>query len=151
MRAIIFSAGKGERLEPLTHTKPKFLAPLLDKSILDYQIDLLDRIGIKDIYVVVRRDDVQFLKDRSVVPIIQAEGYGTAAALKASRSYIKNETLIVYGDVVVDEMSIKELINQKEEFSLLTAVSSEPQNYGVVLEKDGNVEKIIEKGEGKGI
>jgi bifunctional UDP-N-acetylglucosamine pyrophosphorylase/glucosamine-1-phosphate N-acetyltransferase len=150
MRAIIFSAGKGERLEPLTHTKPKFLAPLLDKSILDYQIDLLDRIGIKDIYVVVRRDDVQFLKDRSVVPIIQAEGYGTAAALKASRSYIKNETLIVYGDVVVDEMSIKELINQKEEFSLLTAVSSEPQNYGVVLEKDGNVEKIIEKGEGKG-
>jgi UDP-N-acetylglucosamine diphosphorylase/glucosamine-1-phosphate N-acetyltransferase len=150
MRAIIFSAGKGERLEPLTHTKPKFLAPLLDKSILDYQIDLLDRIGIKDIYVVVRRDEVQFLKDRSVVPIIQAEGYGTAAALKASRSYIKNETLIVYGDVVVDEMSIKELINQKEEFSLLTAVSSEPQNYGVVLEKDGNVEKIIEKGEGKG-
>ena len=51
MRAMIFSAGLGTRLKPLTDTTPKALIPLAGKTLLQWQIEKLKAAGITDIVV----------------------------------------------------------------------------------------------------
>ena len=48
---MIFSAGLGTRLKPLTDTTPKALIPLAGKTLLQWQIEKLKAAGITDIVV----------------------------------------------------------------------------------------------------
>jgi len=58
-KAIILSAGKGSRLLPLTAERPKCLIELSGKSLLDWQLDALQRSGVAEIVVVTGfRDDL---------------------------------------------------------------------------------------------
>ncbi len=49
MQALILAGGKGTRLRPLTVYTPKPIVPLLNRPFLLYQIEILQRAGIKDI------------------------------------------------------------------------------------------------------
>lgn len=51
MKAMIFAAGLGTRLKPLTDTLPKALVPLAGKPLLQWQIERLKAAGITDIVV----------------------------------------------------------------------------------------------------
>lgn len=51
MLAIIFSAGLGTRLRPITDSLPKALVPLNGHTLLEYQIQMLRAAGITDIAV----------------------------------------------------------------------------------------------------
>ncbi len=51
-KAIILSAGKGSRLLPLTADRPKCLIELAGKSLLEWQLDVLQAGGIGEIVVV---------------------------------------------------------------------------------------------------
>ena len=51
MYALVFAAGLGTRLRPLTDTMPKALVPLAGKTLLEYQILKLKAAGITDIIV----------------------------------------------------------------------------------------------------
>ena len=49
---MIFAAGLGTRLKPLTNTLPKALVPLAGKTLLQWQIERLKAAGITDIVVI---------------------------------------------------------------------------------------------------
>lgn len=51
MQAMIFAAGLGTRLKPLTDTMPKALVPIGGKTLLEWQIDRLKAVGITDIII----------------------------------------------------------------------------------------------------
>jgi MurNAc alpha-1-phosphate uridylyltransferase len=51
MRALIFAAGRGERMQPLTLTTPKPLLPVAGKPLILWQIEALRRAGIVDLVV----------------------------------------------------------------------------------------------------
>jgi choline kinase len=53
MRAIILAAGAGTRLNPLTNGCPKCLVAAGAKVLIDYQLDALHAVGVRDIVVVV--------------------------------------------------------------------------------------------------
>lgn len=51
MKAMIFAAGKGTRLKPLTNNKPKALIEINNIPLLQYQILKLKKIGIREIII----------------------------------------------------------------------------------------------------
>ena len=51
MKAIILAAGKGERLKDITKDIPKPMIEFKGKPVLQYNIELCKRYGIKEIYI----------------------------------------------------------------------------------------------------
>ncbi len=54
LTAILMAGGKGERLRPMTLTRPKPLLEIDGKAIIDYNVELLAAVGIDDITVTTR-------------------------------------------------------------------------------------------------
>jgi MurNAc alpha-1-phosphate uridylyltransferase len=51
MKALVFAAGKGERMRPLTDTTPKPLLTLRGKPLIAWHLEKLAAIGIKDVVI----------------------------------------------------------------------------------------------------
>jgi MurNAc alpha-1-phosphate uridylyltransferase len=50
-RAMIFSAGRGERMRPLTDTTPKPLLRVGDKRLIEHHLEKLAAIGVEDVVI----------------------------------------------------------------------------------------------------
>lgn len=50
-KAFILAAGMGTRLRPHTDTMPKPMVPVAGRPILDYALDKLAAIGVKDVWI----------------------------------------------------------------------------------------------------
>ena len=68
---MIFAAGLGTRLKPLTDTMPKALVPLAGKPLLQWQVEKLRDAGIRDIIV-----NVHHFPDQIIDTIRANEGWG---------------------------------------------------------------------------
>lgn len=51
MRALIFAAGKGERMRPLTDATPKALLPVRGKPLVAWHLQALARAGIREVVI----------------------------------------------------------------------------------------------------
>ena len=60
MKALIFAAGRGERMRPLTDTTPKPLLEVGGKRLIEWQVEALARAGVRDIVVNVAHLAAQF-------------------------------------------------------------------------------------------
>ncbi len=59
MRALVFAAGKGERMRPLTDHTPKPLLPVRGAPLIEWHLRRLAAIGISDVVV-----NISWLADR---------------------------------------------------------------------------------------
>ena len=109
MRAVIMAGGKGTRLAALNADIPKPMFPVLDKPILEYQIESLKKSGITDITLIVghlREVVIDYFRDGkklgvNISYIKENEPLGTAGALY----YLKDEKdpfVLVFGDLILD-------------------------------------------------
>ena len=121
MRAIIIAAGQGSRLGDLTKELPKSLLDINGKSILERQIELFHKFGIKDI-VVVRGphkekfyfNNVRYIDDTNYL-------YGEqTSSLMFARSEIIGDVIISFGDIIFDESILKQLLESEDELVLST-------------------------------
>ncbi len=151
MKAVILAAGKGERLEPITHTRPKPLIPILDKPLLIHMLERLSGLGIKEAIIVVgymRNKIEEVLREYSLDIktrlVVQDNPLGTGHALKIVEGLVKDLFLLIYGDILVSPSAIKELLNKGSPSIMLTRVTN-PQDYGVVVTSNDTVKDIIEK------
>ena len=71
MRAVIMAGGKGTRLSKLNSEIPKPMFPVMDKPILEYQIESLVRCGITDTTII-----VGYLKDVIIDKFRNGKNYG---------------------------------------------------------------------------
>ena len=51
MKAMILSAGRGERMRPLTDKVPKALVPVSGKPLIEYHLAALAAVGIRDVVI----------------------------------------------------------------------------------------------------
>jgi glucose-1-phosphate thymidylyltransferase len=150
MQAVILAAGEGKRVRPLTRSRPKALLPVANRPIIEYVIEALLKNGIRDIVVVVgyRKEQVIRSLNELNVPItvvVQNKQLGTAHALNCAKSHITGDFLLLPGDNYIDPLSVGRIKDIKN--SMLVKEHPSPSNFGVVLLKDGLVNRIIEKPE----
>ena len=160
MKAVILAAGEGKRLRPITSTRPKPLIPIAGKPLLEYTILGLKAAGIDEILLIVGYKE-QLIKDYfgngidkfdiKIDYITQEEYLGTAHATGYAKDFVNNETfLMMYGDIIVDPIVFKEVVekfNDTKPKGIISLIEvNNPQEYGIItLDSNGYVRKITEK------
>ena len=146
MKVVVLAAGQGERLEPITHTRPKPFVPVLDKPLIRRTLDMILELGVNvnDVFVVGNRAFKEAFDTLGVNVVYQEAGKGTGAALRSLRTRISDELLVVYGDLYLEKDAIRK-VAEAEGNAILGVKVSNPKDYGVLLVRDGFIEKIIEK------
>ena len=80
---MIFAAGLGTRLKPLTDTLPKALVPLAGKTLLQWQIEKLKAAGITDIVV-----NVHHFPDMIIDYLRDNDNFGCRIAVSDERDML---------------------------------------------------------------
>ncbi len=124
MTAMIFAAGLGTRLKPLTDTMPKALVPVHGQPLLAYQIDKLKRAGINDIIV-----NVHHFPDMIIDYLRENDNFGCnihisderdqlldtgGGLLKAWSTFAPNEPLLAINVDIVSDINFQDVINQSQ-------------------------------------
>ena len=137
MVGMIFAAGLGTRLKPLTDTMPKALVPLAGKPLLQWQVEKLRDAGITDILV-----NVHHFPDMIIDTIRVNEGWGCSITVSDERDLlldtggglkkikneklkIKNEPILACNVDILSNIDIKELVRAYEQAGVSQLVVSE--------------------------
>lgn len=156
-KAVIMAGGEGTRLQSIAKDIPKPMFPILDKPILEYQVDSLKRSGIQEIILVVGHLG-QAIKDYfgdgskwdvKMEYLTEDKPLGTAGALFYLRGRIPDDFLFVFGDLVLDIDWNRFLSFHKEKGGSLTLYghpNAHPFDSDLlVTDGDGKVTRIIPK------
>ncbi len=154
MKAIILAAGKSTRTMPLTATRPKCLLKVANKELLLYDFEALEGL-VDTVYLVLgyKADMIKEFVDRvkhrfsfKIKFAYQTEQKGTSdALLKFFEQFpdFKGRFLIIPSDDLISPKDLKRCV--EEEFCILANPVEDIRSFGAVFEKDGFLDKIIEK------
>ncbi|MEM3644353.1 MAG: NDP-sugar synthase [Nitrososphaerota archaeon] len=158
VKAVVFAAGLGKRLRPLTNTRPKHLLPISGKPILRRILESLLLNGIEEVGIVVSYmpdliiEDVKNYGLRMKVEWIhQKEPLGTGDALKVCEEFLCNEDyfIVVYGDITLNTVILGNMIrffNENICDGVVEGVLVEDTlRFGRIISRYGRLEKIEEK------
>ena len=157
MQALILAGGKGTRLRPLTVYTPKPIVPILNRPLLQYQLEILRRAGITDItlslsYQPHKIEDV--IGDGSELGVrlkfvTESHPLGTAGAYKFASGSSKKSTIVFNGDILTDvdlATVIKTHVDNKAEATIVLAPVEDPSRFGLVeTSAEGEVLLFLEK------
>ena len=124
MKAIILAAGKGERLYPLTATRPKCLVPFRGRPLIDYLLEAMQTCGIDDIVAVsgYREADLRRHVDSRGVIVCNNADYDTTNmvhSLFCASEFMTDDLIISYADIVYVPSVLKKLIDAPNEVSVV--------------------------------
>jgi len=157
VKAVILAAGEGIRLRPLTLTRPKHLISMCGKPLLEHILESLKAAGLNQALIVVyyMADRLQqFFGDGSKFGMelkykLQEGVRGTADAAGLAKSYVDEDFLLIYGDLVVTPDIMKKVISfhdgKKPAATMAVAPVEHPEHYGIVKLDDPHVTDIVEK------
>ena len=150
INAIILAAGKGTRMKT---DLPKCAFPILEKPMIKYIMDALDKTKVdKKIVVVGYKKEVFYELLNDVYFAEQVNQLGTADAVKAALNYIDDDgiSLIIPGDTpLINYEKINSLIelelSMNKDIALLTTILDNPTGYGRIIREDGKIVRIAEE------
>ena len=156
MKSMIFCAGLGTRLKPLTDTMPKALVPLAGKPLLQWQVERLRDAGVTDIVV-----NVHHFPDMIIDAIRQNDGWGCNIQISDERDFLldtggglrKASNLLTTNDQrpttqepflacnvdILSNIDIRALLAAHDPQSLGTLVVSERNTQRYFLFDDDNI------------
>jgi UDP-N-acetylglucosamine diphosphorylase/glucosamine-1-phosphate N-acetyltransferase len=152
LKAVILAAGEGNRMRPLTYTRPKVMLPIANKPILEHLLIEAKEAGIREFIFIVGYHDEQ-VRDYfgsgekwrvSISYCNQRKQLGTADAVRAVEGLVKGSFLMINGDIIVDRQDIKSLASKDKTTMSLIGVK-DTRNLGLVEVKGNRVVRIHEK------
>lgn len=152
MKAVILAAGEGNRMRPLTYTKPKVMLPLANKPILEHLVIEMKKAGVKDFTIVVgyHAETIrQHFGDGakwgvSIDYVAQRKQLGTAHAVKMVEGLVKDKFLLANGDVLLKADDIAKIL-AKDTTTLSLIEAKDTKDLGVVEVTGNKIKAIHEK------
>ncbi len=160
MNAILLAAGFGERLKPITNKTPKCLVPILNKPLLGFWLNLLEKSEkIENIFInthYLANQVEEFIKKynskKEINLVYEPVLLGTAGTLKNISKSLNSENLFVAHADNLSLFDIKKFINVFEsrpdfvEITMMTFKTDSPSSCGIVKKNcDGIVDGFYEK------
>ena len=149
MKALVLAAGYGKRLEPLTKAVPKPMVPVANKPIMQYNLELLKRYGIKDVIANIHYFPEQvenYFGDGSSLGVnlqysFEEQLLGTAGgARKMCEAMRIDGTFIVISSDVLTDVNISRMLAFHKKKKALATIAlvpvEETSQYGVVVLND---------------
>lgn len=117
MRAMLFAAGLGTRLRPMTNNKPKALVEVAGKTLLEHAIERLIAAGVETIVINVHHFADQILaflaNNKFEVDYIisdeRAEVLETGGGLKKAARLLGDQAFIAYNADVISNINLKDM------------------------------------------
>lgn len=157
MKAIIMAGGEGSRLRPLTCDCPKPMAPLMDRPVMSYALELLKRHGVREAAATLQYlpDAVRdYFGDGSEFGIsmryyVEKEPLGTAGSVRQAKDFLSETFVVLSGDGVTDCDITEALAFHRARGAMATLILKRvetPLEYGVVIaDQEGRVKRFVEK------
>ncbi len=171
MKAMILAAGKGTRVQPITHTIPKPMIPILQKPVMEFLLELLRQHGFTEVMVNVShlaeeienyfRDGQRFgveiaysfegrIEDGELI----GDALGSAGGLKKIQNFqrfFEDTFVVLCGDALID-LNLSEAVRKHRQSGALATIitkrvpKEKVSSYGVVVTDDnGRVKAFQEK------
>ncbi len=160
---IIPAAGAGTRLGYLSHLLPKTLFPIYDRPILHHIINIMESLGVEDIYIIVSihkekikeyyKNIKKSLKSRLHF-VEQKKLDGLANAILLIKKYTRKQPfLVILGDECIIADSLEPMINlffDTKSIATEAVIKEEDkdilrQTCSANVDKDGKILEILEK------
>src|SRR4030042_1676382 len=146
------AAGEGQRMRPLTATRPKVMLPVVGTPILEHLLNEVKAGGISDFVFIVGYCDKQVRSyfgsgEKWGVKIVYSEQrkqLGTADAIRMVSDVVDGNFLVINGDVVVDRADVKKLLRNTCNTMSVFEVK-DPGGLGIVELSGNKVVGIYEK------
>jgi mannose-1-phosphate guanylyltransferase / phosphomannomutase len=158
MRGVLMAGGEGSRLRPLTSRRPKPLAPVAGKPVMEHIIALLRRHGITEIVATLHylADEIEAYFDNgtgfgvTMHYVVEDTPLGTAGAVKMAHELLAGDTfLVISGDALTDiDLSALAAHHREQGNDVTIALQrvTNPLEFGVVVtDEDGRITRFLEK------
>lgn len=136
MKAVIMAGGKGTRIASVNADVPKPMISIAGKPILEHQIEVLRRQGIRRIVIVVghmgdkicsyfddgREWNVAITYEREQKPL------GTAGALYRLKDKIREDFVLINGDIIFD-IDFERMIRAHREHGGIATIFTHPNSH----------------------
>ncbi len=149
MNAIILCGGLSTRLGEITKTIPKILLDIKGKTVLDWQLEKLKKIGITEVVMAaghlaeVLHKEIGLHKDGvDIIYAIEQERLGTGGAIKHAWEYVskaEEPVVILNGDIfsAIDLGEMIKFLSSTSDGIILGAKVEDAASYGT-LDYDEN-------------
>jgi mannose-1-phosphate guanylyltransferase/phosphomannomutase len=157
MKAVLMAGGEGSRLRPLTSARPKPMAAIANRPLMEHSLNLLRRYGLTETIATVHylADEIEsYFGDGAefgvqMQYVVEDTPLGTAGSVKEAESELTDTFLIISGDGLTDFDLGKAIAFHRERGSIATLVLTrvpKPLEFGVVItEADGRITRFLEK------
>ncbi|MGC9356231.1 MAG: bifunctional UDP-N-acetylglucosamine diphosphorylase/glucosamine-1-phosphate N-acetyltransferase GlmU [Anaerolineae bacterium] len=156
LSVIILAAGKSTRFKSET---PKVLHPLGGRPMLQYTLDLANKLTAEPPIVVVGPETEQHIRDwagERARCVLQQERRGTGHAVQQAQPLLQgraDQILVLYGDMPLLRVdTVRHLVAIQKEteatIALLTIERDNPRGFGrIVRDADDRIRAIVEEAE----
>ena len=158
MKAVVMAGGFGNRIQPLTNSRPKPMLPIINKPMMEHTMMTLKDLGVKE-FIVLLYFKPEIIKDYfgdgsdfgiKVSYVVPDDDYGTAGAVKLAQELIGDDNFIIISGDLVTDFDFQKIFDyhaQKKSKLTITLTSVDnPLEFGVVIaNEEGKIEKFLEK------
>lgn len=151
MKAMIMAAGFGTRLRPITDNLPKALVPVVNRPVLERNIEYLCNYGIKDIIINAHynADKIQeFIRCCKIPEVkisvsMEKEILGTGGGIANCRNFLKDDTFIVINSDILTNIDLDAAIkNHKKSGDIVTMVLHDHPQFNQIDITDNKIKTI---------
>lgn len=150
MKAVILAAGKSTRTYPLTLTKPKPLLKVVNKTLIEHNMEQLMGLANEVIIIVGYKKEMikKHLGDKfgkiKIEYVEQKQQLGSGHALMQAEKFLgKERFMVMMGDDLYFRGDIRRCLRYP--MSVMAKRVENYSNFGVFIKKDEKVLDIVEK------
>lgn len=157
MKIVIMAGGRGTRIAEVNSEVPKPMIPIMNKPILEYEIECVKKQGFTDVILVVGYlgNVVQeYFGDGQkfgvhIEYVVEDNPLGTAGALYLLKDKIQDDFLLLNGDIIFDVDFHRFYDAHKKQggvATILTHPNNHPYDSGIIVaDEDGKVLNWLHK------